>query len=322
MKINLTFLFAVLVLAQTKTIAQQRPQYSQYMNNQFLLNPAVAGTGEQIDLKAGFRQQWAGINDAPRTFYVSGNMSLGQSSGRLLKGNYLSGKSGHGLGFIALKDQTGPLSTTSFNIAYAYRMQMTRDLMVSFGASGGFQQFLLDGSRLTYVDNVNAGIGTINNIRPDASIGAWLYSKNLFFGASIQQIIPGKFDGYNVSNNTNGPNQLARHYFVTTGYRIDLNDELTLIPSTMVKFLAPAKPSFDFNCKLKYLKKVWAGVSYRNSDGFTGLFGIDFKEMMSIAYAYDYVTSDIKAYQSGSHEIVLGFRIKPKGKFVSPNDSW
>ncbi len=313
---------SVLVFISSLAFGQQRPQFSQYMNNQLLLNPAITGTAEQIDVKAGFRQQWAGIDDAPRTSYLSGQMSFGQQQGKLLKGNNVGGKSGHGLGFIVMKDQTGPLSWTSAYLSYAYRMQISTEFMVSFGASGGFQQFLLDGSRLRYVDNSIAGIGTINNTRPDASLGAWLYSQKLFLGASVQQIIPGKIDGYAIGNSTNGTNQLAKHYYVTTGYHFDLNKEFSVVPSIMAKFLSPAPPSFDINCKVKYLNKAWAGISYRNNEGFTAMAGLAFLDMFNLTYAYDYITSDLNAYQSGSHEIILGFRIKPKKRFVSPSDFW
>ena len=313
---------AFLVLISSLAFGQQRPQFSQYMNNQLLLNPSITGTAEQLDIKAGFRQQWAGIDDAPRTSYLSGQMSFGQQQGKLLKGNNIGGKSGHGLGFIAMKDQTGPLSWTSGYVSYAFRMQLSRQFMVSFGASAGFQQFLLDGTKLRYVDNSVAGIGTINNTRPDANIGVWLYSQKLFLGASMLQIIPGKIDGYNTGNSTNGTNQLAKHFYVTTGYHFDLNKEIAIVPSVMVKLLSPAPPSLDINCKVKYKNTVWAGISYRNNDGLTGMAGFAFLEMFNLTYAYDYITSDLNAYQSGSHEVILGFRLNPKKKFVSPADFW
>jgi len=299
---------------------QQRPQYSQYMNNPYLLNPAVAVTNELIDVRAGFRQQWAGLEDAPRTFYLSGQMSLGEQSGKLGRGNIISGKTGHAIGFIAMKDQTGPLSWTSFYVSYAFKMQISQDFMVSFGASGGFQQFLLDGSRLHYADNSQSGIGTINNTRPDANLGVWIYSKKLFFGASVQQIIPGKIDGYASSTASNRLNQLAKHYFLTGGYHIDMGNKFAIIPSLMFKFISPSPVSFDVNCKVVYLKKIWAGVSYRHEDGISGMVGLTLKEMITLGYSYDYITSDISAFQSGSHEVVLGIKIKGKGRPSFPTD--
>ena len=322
MKTKTNLIIAVLAITTSIVFAQQRPQYSQYMNNQFLLNPAVAGTGEHIDLKTGFRQQWAGIEDAPRTYYVSGNISLGNQGGKLLKGNNLSGKSGHGVGFIAMKDQTGPLSWTSFYVSYAYHMQISQDFMVSLGASGGFQQFYLDGSQLRYVDRTVAGIGAIRNTTPDANLGMWVYSKNMYFGASIQQIVPSKIDGYNAPASTNGVNQLAKHYFLTAGYKFEINKEFSLIPSFMAKIQNPAPVSFDVNCKVVFKEKVWAGLSYRLSDGITTMAGFVLKDVINISYAYDYITSDLSAFQSGSHEIILGVKFGSKGKKRSGLAFW
>jgi type IX secretion system PorP/SprF family membrane protein len=311
----------ILALFTNYGFAQQKPQYSQYMNNQFLLNPAVAGTSGQIDMKAGFRQQWAGINDAPRTFYVSGNMGIGEQSGKLMKGNNLSGKSGHGIGCIALKDQTGPLSWTSMYVSYAYHMQMSQDFMASLGASVGFQQFNLDGSRLLYVDQTVAGIGNISNTTPDANLGLWVYGKNLYFGASVQQIVPSKIDGYTTTSGTNGSNQLAKHYFITAGYKYDINKEFSLIPSFMVKIQNPSPTSLDLNGKVVFKEKVWAGLSYRLSDGATIMAGCVVKDLINISYAYDYITSDLRAYQSGSHELIIGCKLS-KGKKRSNGAFW
>jgi len=317
-----TFIISFLILSSGLSFGQQRPQYSQYMNNQFLLNPAIAGTGEHIDLKTGFRQQWAGIEDAPRTYYVSGDISLGDQNGKLLRGNNLSGKSGHGLGFIAMKDQTGPLSWTSFYVSYAYHLQISQKFMVSFGASGGFQQFYLDGSKLRYVDQTMAGIGAIRNVTPDANLGMWLYSKNMYFGASIQQIVPSKISDYKAPGNTNGVNQLAKHYYLTSGYKFDINKEFSIIPSFMAKIQNPAPVSFDVNCKVVFKEKVWAGLSYRLSDGVTTMVGFVIKDIINISYAYDYITSDLSAFQSGSHEIILGVKFGSKGKKRSNMAFW
>jgi type IX secretion system PorP/SprF family membrane protein len=117
-------------------------------------------------------------------------------------------------------------------------------------------------------------------------------------------------------------NKLARHYFATAGVRLPLSDDLTLVPSVLVKFMAPAPAAVDFNAKLKFRDVLWAGASWRASNAFVGMMGVNFGDLGSLSYSYDASTSALADYQWGSHEVLLSLKLKKKAKVVCVDRFW
>src|SRR5215204_7024395 len=58
--------------------SQQRPHYTQYILNNYILNPALSGIENYTDVKISGRDQWAGLQGAPRTMYLSIHAPLGK----------------------------------------------------------------------------------------------------------------------------------------------------------------------------------------------------------------------------------------------------
>jgi type IX secretion system PorP/SprF family membrane protein len=302
--------------------AQQLAQYSQYMNNNYLLNPAVAGTEDYIDLKFSYRTQWAGLEGAPKTYYASVNSSLGRlrtQSKRTLhdwKGGF------HALGAIVYSDVTGPTSRTGFYGSYTYNLALTRTVRLALGVSLGMQQFSVDGSQLQF-HNVSTVAANQASRVPDATVGAWLYSPDFYVGVSSAQLLGNQLDiAYSPSSQAVYSNKLERHYFGTAGVRVPLSDDLSLVPSVLVKYMSPAPVSVDINAKVKFRDVLWAGASWRATNAFVGMVGINFSSYGSLSYSYDASTSQLAAYQSGSHEVLLGLKLKKKSKEVCPDRFW
>ena len=315
--------------------AQQRPQYSQYMLNNFLLNPAVAGTTDHIDLRAGYRSQWMGFKDsqtgnsiAPQSFYLSAIGHLGAYHGPNKGHHRNDSKRHHGIGLLAVNDVTGPTARTSVYGSYALNMKISQTFRLSVGAFLGFQQWRLDADKLIYRNPSETGvaspapaIGSSSKVVPDGSLGVWLYDKNLYVGASMHQIFQSKL-AFNDYLGGVGQGQLSNHYFFTAGYKFQINKEFAVIPSTLIKMVSPSPLSFDINTKVRYRDMLWAGVSYRSDKSFVTLVGVVIKEMVEIGYSYDYTTSAIGKFDTGSHEIMVGVKIKPHGQVYSPSDFW
>ena len=312
-------LVCLMLLCGAGAIAQQRPQYTQYMINPFLLNPAVSGTEDYMDIRAGYRKQWTGFEGSPRTMYLSAHTNIGK---HLVTSNRSRNKKNgfHGVGGIITNDAIGATTTTTFSAAYSYHLKVSRKVFASLGAMGGFNQFTLDANKLRPADLNDGLIQTQSRIgMGDITVGAWVYSDKFYAGASMAQLAPslgitrtGEYTNYT----------LTHHYFVTAGYRIPLGYDFMLIPSFLIKVATPAPMSFDINAKLRYKDFIWAGVSYRNRDAMAAMVGIIINNTFDISYSYDYITSDITRYTGGSHEIVIGYRLRSQGRVICPSNFW
>ena len=189
----------ILALAAGSLWAQQTPQFSQYMLNGYLINPALAGTEDYVDLKVGYRNQWGSSFDgqAPKTFYVSGHSPIAKPHEYYhAKGEHVNW---HGVGGLVVSDKTGPISNNSFYASYSYNMGIVKQkgtgiykrggVRASFGMFLGLRQMNIDFSQLwTETDEQLSGNqGQYNQLVPDASVGTWIYGETWYAGLSAMQ---------------------------------------------------------------------------------------------------------------------------------------
>jgi type IX secretion system PorP/SprF family membrane protein len=315
---------------------QQKPQYTQYVFNNLLLNPAVSGIENYVDLKAGYRSQWTGIQGAPVTSYLTVNAPLGAdfvqgdaasvSPGneaspysRLYSQNYQAAQPHHGIGFTMISDQAGPISTTNIDATYAYHLGLASNFNLSVGMAAGLNHISLNTSDLMLENPNDPAIMNGNNSRwkPDLSIGVWGYSADYYFGVSVQQLLS-QNQYFTTTNNTFNQSKTVPQYFVTAGYKLYLSDDVTLLPSGLLKFIAPEPVAFDVNMKLAFRDRFWIGASYRNQDSVAGLLGLNISSLINISYSYDYTTSALRTVSNGTHEIVIGLMLDNQDRVVSP----
>jgi type IX secretion system PorP/SprF family membrane protein len=310
-------------LAIAPAQAQQQAQYSQYMNNNYILNPGATGVEDYIDVKLSYRTQWTGLEGAPKTYYASASSSLGKwrtTQKRTLRDRR---RPFHALGGLVYRDETGPTSRTGAYLSYAYNLVLAPDLRAALGASVGMQQFAVDGQKLQFFDPTTQAASAASRVL-DGSVGLWVYSSRFYVGLSGAQLLanrlnfsygPGQF-GEGAPGNT-----LRRHYFATAGVRLPLSDDWSLVPSVLVKAVNPAPLSVDINAKLKYQDLLWVGASWRAFDSVVGLVGISY-EQFTLGYSYDAGLSALNGYHGGSHEVLLGLRLKKKAQTVCTNRFW
>ena len=300
--------------------AQQQAQYSQYMNNPYILNPGVAGTEEYIDIKLSYRTQWTGLEGAPKTYYASVHSSLGKwksQAKRTIGDEY---RSFHALGAIAYNDVTGPTSRAGIYGSYTYNLALTPTLRAALGVSGGLQQFAVDGQQLQF-HNTNTRSPSEAARVPDATVGLWVYGPSFYAGLSAAQLLGNQLDfSYAPSGGDSPGNKLERHYFLTGGVRVPLSEDWVLVPSVLVKSVAPAPLSIDLNTKLKYKDVLWGGASWRAFDSIVALIGVNMNEYSSLSYSYDAGISKLAGYHNGSHEVLLSLRVKKKARVVCTTD--
>ncbi|QDW25617.1 type IX secretion system membrane protein PorP/SprF [Pedobacter sp. KBS0701] len=334
---KLIIIFAL--FATFNLFAQQKPQYTQYIFNQYLLNPALSGIENYLDFKAGYRKQWSGITDAPQTSFVSANWALGDNQlwsnvltsfpeqtgnpmDRNYMQNYMSSPSHHGMGLTAVLDKTGPIKRLDANVTYAYHLQLSNNFNLSAGVAAGISSISLDVNALTFDTPTDPVMNRalINQVKPDLSIGLWLYGARMFAGVSVQQILPQKLS-FTGDNNYNLGKEVP-HYFATAGYKFFVDDEIAAIPSIMVKYVSPAPVSVDVNLKLAFKDKIWLGGSYRKDDSFAAMAGFNIGKMVNLTYSYDFTTSQLNQVSNGSHEIVLGLLLNNIYKVPSYIKMW
>jgi type IX secretion system PorP/SprF family membrane protein len=301
--------------------AQQTVQFSQYVFNGLSVNPAYAGYREDWTISLSSRLQWTGIDGAPQTNLVSADG--------------LTRNSNVGLGIIATSDKLGPQSTSSVYANYAYRIRLDDDdtRRLSFGIAAGMVQYSLDGSKFTATD-VGDGVvpsGYESKLTPDLRVGVYYYTSQFYIGASMLNVLSGAtsfIDNPSVVKET-------RHAYLTTGLMLELTDNLDWKPSVMIKEDFKSPTNIDLNSYLLVNKLIWLGASYRTgvsiwnktnlqsgldkSDAIAVIFELNVSDRFRFGYSYDFTTSKLSSYQSGTHEISMSLRFKSKKpRILSP----
>jgi len=326
----------------TQVNAQQQPQYTQYLINNYILNPALTGIENYTDVKISHRHQWVGIQDAPVTTYLTIHKPLGKKDDRTTATSfdmpgenprgtnywqdYEAARPHHGIGLKIINDKTGPLNRFAGYVSYAYHIGISARTSIAAGFEAGLRNISLDRSKLDFgtanpIDPAVYNSGEINSLKPDFGAGIWVYSADYFIGISAQQIIPQKiyFSGNKVQQEQG---KLVPHLFATAGYRFQLNEDFSMIPSVMLKYVQPTPAQFDVNAKLQYRDLLWAGAGYRLKDGFNAMAGLNVSNTFNVSYSYDYTTSQLNTITRGTHEIVLGFLIGNKYGDWCPRNVW
>lgn len=319
-------------LGTTTIFGQQLPQYAQYLQNNFLLNPAIAGIENYADARVGYRQQWAGLDDAPRTFYLTAHLPIGNpdfevepASPRFSFGRTQTPTlpDAHGgAGFSVIRDQTGPWTRFSVSASGAYHYPINDTWQLSAGLAAGITQNTLnfDQIRLANPQDPVVSVGKVNTFRPDIHAGFWVYSSEFFAGVSAQQLLSTRLKFRQSDYDWQG--KIVPHYFLTVGHRLFIADDWDFTPSVLVKKTPNTPLSWDLNLKFTYLNTLWFGLSYRQRDAFLGWVGTRVFNRLTVNYTYEYPLSSLQSATRGSHEITLGFTLGNQAHYTSSRTFW
>lgn len=291
---------AIAICAAPRVYAQQIPHYTQYMFNTFITNPAVAGTYKYYQMRLNNRYQWVGIEDAPYTVNVS-------VYGPLEKRDM-------GWGASICNDATGPTSRTSVMGSYAYNMQLSgSDLRISGGLSFGMMMYRLDGSKLTAGEEAYPGAdpaipsSTVSKFTPDASVGFYLWSSSFNVGFAAHQLFGQRIKFY---TSPIEQSKLKQHFMVSGGYWVNLNRYVEFETAVLFKYMISSPMQVEWNGKLSYRQKlytVWGGLSFRWKDAVGVMIGGTYRNKYMFGYSFDWSLLGIKQYNSGTHEIMVGY---------------
>ncbi len=339
MKKRAYLIFAGVMVCLLQAAGQQRPHYTQYVLNNYILNPALSGIENYVDVKFSMRDQWVGLTGAPKSSYFSIQGPLGKDDyrtsatsfevpgnnprGQYYWENYTAAEPHHGIGMVIVNDKTGSFNRFSANVTYAYHLGLTPTTNLSAGFSAGITKVGIDRTKHDFSgtgDPFDPATGTslngeINKVRPDIGAGLWLYSKNYFLGLSAQQVIPQKLTFTDDAATFTEKGRLVPHIFFTGGYRFLLGEDFNVIPSFMVKYISgSSKTNFqpEGNIKIQYLDLLWVGGSYRHDNGYAAMAGLNVSNTLNVGYAYDFTTTALNTVSRGTHEFVVGIIIGNK----------
>lgn len=289
--------------------AQQDLQFTHFVYNKTVFNPAFAGLEPYIDLTGLYRNQWSGLIGSPESQTISGSMPL------------YEGNSGVGIFFV--NDVLGAEQNLELKVMYAYHLNVGEKGRLSIGAQAGIMQKSLDGSKLRapqgdYLDftPINHNDDLIPTTRmgamaPDLGLGVVYATDRFFGGVSVSHVVAPAFS-YELPQSTLSI-QYDPHINVTAGYDFDLSQEWTLTPAVLLK-TDFVKIQTDINAVATYNDFLWGGLSLRgynkpSLDAVAGLVGVKPATNLRVGYSYDYPLSALADVNSGSHEIIVNYRI-------------
>lgn len=297
---------AILTLMLNQDIAAQfDPMYTQYMFNELVINPAYAGSRECLSGTALYRQQWVGLDGAPTTLTGSVHAPLMQQ------------KIGVGLTFA--NDKIGVSQRTSVTINGAYRIKLEA-AHLSFGLQLGLVSLSENLTSLNLTEDQQFSANTGKKTAPNFGFGMYYSTANWYAGISIPRMLQNRLDVSTGSTEVkNKLNVEDFHYMVNGGAVIPISESVKIRPNAMLKIVSGAPIQADINANILFSDFIWAGLGYRTGDAINMMVGAYITKQLRIGYAYDYTLSALQEFNSGSHEIMLGYDLNySKDKVVTP----
>ena len=281
------------LLGLHKVSAQQEPQYTQYMYNPAVINPAYAASVDNLKIFGLYRTQWVGLEGAPKTAYLSATTPLTDN--------------GLGMGVHFKNDQLGVMDENSLSIDLAYTVELDYRYKLAFGLKGTGSLLNVDYSKLHIYDGTDPLSATDirNKFSGNIGAGVYLYSEKAYVGLSAPMILSSNIyndDDYKVMSE-------KAHFYAMGGYVFDINHELQFKPAALVKVMTGSPLQVDITANFLYRERFTVGAAYRWDASVSGLVGFQVTNGLFVGYTYDADTSGLSKYNSGSHEIFLKFEL-------------
>ncbi|MEP6803007.1 MAG: type IX secretion system membrane protein PorP/SprF [Flavobacterium sp.] len=284
-KIIVVFLFFSAVCS-----AQQDSQFTQYMYNTITINPAYAGSRGALSVFGLYRTQWVGLDGAPETSTFSVNTPLSNSN--------------LGLGVSLVNDKIGPTNENTLSADLSYTVPTSDTFKLSFGIKATANLFNLDVNKLSYEDQGDPQFQDLNNkITPNIGAGVYWHSDRAYLGLSVPNFI--ETTRYNDDDTAIFKDKI--NYYFMAGYVFDLSYYVKFKPAVLTKMVEGAPLQVDVSGNFMFNDKFVLGLAYRWSASVSAMAGFQITDGLYIGYGYDHETTNLRRYNSGSHEIFLRF---------------
>jgi type IX secretion system PorP/SprF family membrane protein len=284
--------------------AQQDPNYTQYMYNMSAINPAYAGSKDNMTGGMLYRKQWIGLDGAPSTGTFFINTPVGKNVG---------------VGLSVISDKIGPVEENDVYGDFSYTLNLGGEHRLALGLKAGFTMNNI-GLKTEIDPSVpdpgdDAFGADTNTSRFNAGTGLFYYTNKYYVAFSVPNMMKGTY----LDRNGRQFGTTTLHYFLTGGYVFDVNPNLKFKPFSMIKMAPGAPTSFDLSANFMFFDKFEAGTTYRLQDSFGVMVNYMITPNLRLGYAYDHVVSDLKVVSSSSHEFIMLFDLNfPKKVSQSP----
>ncbi|MGA9638283.1 PorP/SprF family type IX secretion system membrane protein [Flavobacterium sp.] len=290
------FLFYIITIS-----AQQDPQYTQYMYNMNVVNPAYAtDTRSVLDIGTLYRTQWVGAVGAPKTLTVFAHLPVNKKIE---------------MGFSMISDDIGDgaKKENNFYADFAYVLQLDEKHKLSLGLKAGATSIQTNFNGFKFESSTpDLAFESTNFVKPNVGIGAYYFTDTYYIGLSAPNLLNSK----HIINNSgiSGYGSESIHAFLTAGYVFELSDSFKLKPAFLTKFVDGAPLNLDVSANVLYQDQFELGAAYRIGDAISALMNVRVSPVIKVGYAYDYTLSNLGKYSSGSHELFLLFNLDVLGK--------
>ena len=304
------FIITVVIFTSYFTNAQHFPKLSQYELNKNLINPAAV-INDNINVNTFYRNQWTGMNVAPKTLGINAYGKFNKMS----------------FGLFILNDKAGVFNQNVIHLSYSYALAVSDDINLQFGLSGGIDMYKIKYSSLNmYHENdpmlfaqdkssilpdANFGV-LLSNVQEDSqwAFGSLKRKDPLFYvGISVQHLL-GVITKSEVTKNNS---YLSRHFNLMGGIKHPLGGgNFQMEETILLKYVKDAPFQADIGFRIFYNNAFWAGLAYRTLNDVVVKVGVAYKYIL-LGYSYDISFHKIPNFST--HEIVLGFRMSAM-KFV------
>jgi type IX secretion system PorP/SprF family membrane protein len=295
-------LIFALMLTSYASFAQQDAQYTQYMYNTININPAYAGSRGVMSVFGLHRTQWVGLDGAPTTNTFSFNTPISNSN--------------LGVGFSLVNDRIGPTSDNTISADISYTIPMNEVYKLSFGVKASGNIFNLDTDKLDPAQANDPNLQNFNNeFSPNFGAGVYLHSDKLYLGLSV----PNFLQDAKYNDNDVAVFQERMNFYFIGGYVFDVSPSIKFKPAVLTKMVAGSPLQVDASANFLFFDKFMLGGAYRWDAAVSVLAGFQVTDGLFIGYSYDMETTNLRRYNSGSHEVFLRFELFNKvSKMVSP----
>ncbi|MEY2629720.1 MAG: hypothetical protein RLZZ469_615 [Bacteroidota bacterium] len=282
--------------------AQQDAQYTQYMYNTININPAYAGSRGVMSIFGLHRTQWVGLDGAPTTNAFSINTPINNSN--------------LGVGVSFVNDKIGPTSDNTISADLSYTIQTSEEFKLSFGIKASGNLFNLDVNRLNPADANDPNLQNFDNeFSPNFGAGIYLHSDKMYFGLSV----PNFLQDSKYNDNEVAVFQERMNFYAIGGYVFDISPSVKFKPAFLTKMVTGSPLQVDASANFLFFDKLMLGAAYRWDAAISALAGFQVTDGLFIGYSYDRETTELRNYNSGSHEVFLRFELFNKvSKLVSP----
>ncbi|WP_194765654.1 type IX secretion system membrane protein PorP/SprF [Tamlana sp. I1] len=292
-----TYIMCLLMFALTLiSYGQQDPQYTDYMFNPLSVNSAYAGSRGHLAIIGLYRSQWLGFEGAPRTQSFSVDSPIGKHVG---------------LGVSLVNDELGPSEEFYFDADFSYTIPMSGSQRLSFGVKGGGKFLNIDWSKGAHQEDEDVFRNNVNNkFLPTVGAGIYYHSDKSYVGLSVPNFLTNQY--YDGVQNAVDTEKL--HFYLIGGYVFDVNSNVKFKPAFLAKYVKGAPLIVDLSANFMFHDVLRLGAAYRWDDSVSGLIGLQITPKFMVGYAYDYTTTPLKYFNSGTHELMLRFELISKEK--------